>query len=192
MESAQFENNETGNEFDFIRLLFSYLKYWYYFLISVTVCFFGVKYYLNHTVPIYESSASIKIIDDSKNNFSLPTSGGVSFFAKSKINLDNEIEILKSHRILERVCKNLDLDTKYYKVGYFNKFEIWKNRPFTIEWLDSQMNNKSLSFEFEIVNGGYKITDYKGNEIDKVLPFNTIQYLDHIPYKLVLHLIVLL
>ena len=187
MENTQIENSEAENGFDFFGLIFSYLKYWYYFLISVGICFFCVKYYLNHTVPIYESGASIKIIDDSKNNFSLPTSG-ISFFARTKVNLDNEIEVLKSHRILEKVCKNLDLDTRYYKVGYFNKFEIWKNRPFTVEWLGSEMDKKSISFEFEIVSGGYKITDFKGNEIDKTFPFNSIQYLNKIPYKLVLHL----
>lgn len=185
MENQQFENGEdSGNGLDIFQEIFKYLQYWYYFLISVLICFFGVKYYLNHTIPVYESSASIKIIDDSKNNFSLPTNNGISFFARTKINLDNEIEILKSHRILEKVCRNLDLDTKFYRVGYFNKIEIWKNRPITIEWLDKNIDKKSISFEFEIVKGGYKITDYKGVEIDKILPFNSVQYLDNIPYKL--------
>ena len=189
MENSQFDTQESENGTDIKKLVLSYLRYWYYFVVSVLVCFFAVHYYLKHTTPIYQSDASIKIVDDSKNNITLPTSNGVTFLPKSKINLDNEIEILKSYRILEKVCKNLDLDTRYYKVGYFNKFELWKNKPFTIEWLASasQIANESVSFEFEIVKGGYRITDYGGKSINKVYPFNTVQYLNHLPYKLVFH-----
>jgi capsular exopolysaccharide synthesis family protein len=187
MENTLFEKNEVENKTDVFQQIFKYLRYWYYFLISIIICFFGVKYYLNHTVPIYESKAAVKIIDDSKNSFSLPTNG-ISLFARTKINLDNEIEILKSHRILEKVSENLDLNTKYFKAGYFNKYEIWKNRPFTIEWMLSPelMENKSISFEFEIDNDGYRITNFKGKEIDKTIPFGSLQYLNDVPYKLVL------
>jgi tyrosine-protein kinase Etk/Wzc len=187
MENMQFDNNESQSGFNVFQQIYKYLRYWYCFLISVLICYFAVKYYLNHTTPIFESKASIKIIDDSKNNFAIPTNG-IALFGRSKINLDNEIETLKSHRILEKVCKNLDLDTKYFKSGYFNKFEIWKKRPFTIEWLESSdvMENKSISFEFEFVKGGYKITNFNDNEIDKIFPFNSVQFLNKIPYKLVL------
>ena len=189
MENSQFEVHEGENGADIKKLVFSYLRYWYYFIFSVLICFFAVHYYLKHTTPIYQSEASIKIIDDSKNNFTLPTSNGVTFLPKSKINLDNEIEILKSYRILEKVCKNLNLDTRYFRVGYFNKFELWKNKPFTIEWLQpaSQIEKEAVSFEFEFVEGGYKIINFNGNAIDKVYPFNSVQYLNHIPYKLVFH-----
>ncbi len=38
-------------------------------------------------------------------------------FSNSKINLENEIEILKSSPILERVIKNLDLNIYFEGVG---------------------------------------------------------------------------
>jgi capsular exopolysaccharide synthesis family protein len=144
-----------------------------------------VEYYLNHTIPIYESKATIKIVDDSKNNFALPTTG-ISMFGRTKINLENEIENLSSHRILEKVAKNLNLQTQYFKSGYFNKIEIWKNRPITIEWLQSPMgmDNVAVSFEFEIVDGGYTVTSFRDKEIEGVLPFNSVQNLGNIPYKL--------
>lgn len=181
----QFENNQTENSFDFFHEIFKYLRYWYLFLISVLVCFIGVKYYLNHTVPIYESVSSIKIVDDSKNTFTLPTNG-MTFFGKPKVNLDNEIENLSSHRILEKVTRKLKLQTQYFKTGYFNKLEMWRNRPFEILWLkDSlQMDNVSLSFDFEIVEGGYKITKFKDKELDDVFKFNSVQKLNNVPFKL--------
>ena len=146
MENTQFNTTENESSMDVKKLVLSYLRYWYYFVLSVLVCFFAAHYYLKHTTLIYQSDASIKIIDESKNNFTLPTANGVTFLPKTKVNLDNEIEILKSYRILEKVCKNLDLDTRYYKVGYFNKFELWKNKPFTIEWLQRQKVCRNLMF----------------------------------------------
>ena len=187
MENSQFDSNEKESNIDVIQLLFRYLRYWYYFLISVAICFFAVKYYLNHTISIYESKASIKIIDDSKNNFALPSANGsVSILGRTKVNLDNEMAILYSYRIQEKVCRNLNLTTQYYKVGYFNNLEIWKNRPFTVEWLDSSldMDSKAISFEIEITKGGYKIINFNGKEIEKKYHYNSVQKIGTTPFKL--------
>ena len=187
MENVQFDNTENENSFDIIRLVFSYLRYWYLFLISVIICFFAVKYYLNHTVSIYESKASVKIIDDSKSDFSMPTTnGGLSFYGKTGVNLDNEIAILYSHRIQEKVCKSLNLNTQYFKEGYFNNIELWKNRPFTIEWQDSslEMDNKNISLEIEITNAGYKITKFNEGITNKNCHFNSIENIGKLHFKL--------
>lgn len=189
MENDQFDGNEKESNIDIAQILFKYLRYWYFFLISVVLCFFTVKYYLNHTISIYESKASIKIIDDSKNSFDLASAAGsISLFGKTKVNLDNEIAILNSYRIQEKVCRNLNLTTQYYKVGYFNKLELWKNRPFTVEWLDPalSMDTKALAFEIEITQRGYKITNFNGKESENEFKFNSIQNLGGTKYKLLL------
>ncbi|MDN3676696.1 polysaccharide biosynthesis tyrosine autokinase [Flavobacterium paronense] len=184
MENSQLEQ-EKQNSFDFLEHFFLYLRYWHYFLLSVIVCFFIVKYYLNHTVSIYETKAKVKIIDDSKSGFTLPNSP-IALFSRNKVNLDNEIEVLKSYRLLEQVCKSLNLNNQYYNVGYLNNIEIWKNRPFTIDWLEdaSKMENKSISFEIEIANNGYKVITSSSSASAKIYPFNTVQYLGNLPYKL--------
>ena len=187
MENSDFNTTEKDNNIDIVRLLFSYLRYWYFFLISVVVCFFAVKYYLNHSISIYESKSSVKIIDDSKSDFVLPSANGsISLFGKTGVNLDNEIAILYSYRIQEKVCRSLNLTTQYYNKGYFNNIEIWKNRPFKVEWLGSplEMDNKAISFEIEITDKGYVITSFDDNEMGKKCRFNSVQYLDKTPFKL--------
>jgi capsular exopolysaccharide synthesis family protein len=185
MENLQFNLKDEHNKFDFLEQFFFYIRYWHYFLISVVVSFFVVKYYLNHTIPIFESKAKVKIIDDSKNNFVLPNSP-LALFGKNKVNLDNEIEVLKSYRLLEQVCKSLGLNNQYYNVGYLNNVEIWKNRPFTIEWLDNsaEMDKKSISFEIEIFSDGYKVVSSSSESSSKKRAFNTLQYVNKIPYKI--------
>ncbi|MEO5775749.1 MAG: polysaccharide biosynthesis tyrosine autokinase [Flavobacterium sp.] len=189
MENIQFESENSQSEVNILDQIFRYLRYWYWFLISMLVCFFVVKNYLSHTIAIYESKANIKIIDDSKNSFVLP-SAGITSFSKTKVNLDNQIEVLKSNRLLEQVVKNLSLNTQYFNVGYLNNIEIYKNRPFNIDWLSTSldMDTKSFSLEIEIVKNGYKITSFNGTEINKVFPFNSVQSLKGIPFNLQLQI----
>jgi capsular exopolysaccharide synthesis family protein len=183
MENSQFESQQDENGLNIIGQIFFYLRYWYWFLLSALVCFIAVNYYLNHTLPLYETKANIKIIDDSKNTFVLPISGA-SGFGKSKVNLDNQIEVLKSHRLLEQVAKSLNLNTQYFSTGYFNNVEIWKNRPFDVTWLATplSMEYKNIAFEIEIVANGYKILNQ--NDIDKVYPFGSKQKIQDVPYVL--------
>lgn len=185
MENSQLDPQNDSNSFDFLEQFFVYLRYWHYFLISVVVCFFVMKYYLNHTVSLYESKVKVKIIDDSKSGFNL-SNNSAALFGKNKVNLDNEVEVIKSYRILEQVCKSLNLNNQYYNVGYLNNIEIWKDRPFTIDWLDTsvKMDDKAISFEIEIAKDGYKMINSSSQTSSKSYPFNTIQYLNGIPFKL--------
>lgn len=184
MENPQFEVQDKNNNFNFLEHFFIYFRYWYYFLISVGICFFAINYYLNHTISVYESKAKVKIIDDTKNSLVLPTAA--TLFGKSKVNLDNEIEVLKSYRLLEKVCKSLNLNNQYYNIGYLNNIEIWKNRPFTIDWLDTsvEMEDKSISFEIEIVKNGYRVLGASDDSYSEVYNFGSIQSIRKNPYRL--------
>lgn len=185
MENIQFESEGSQNGVNILDQIFRYLRYWYWFLLSMLVCFFVVKNYLAHTIPIYESKANIKIIDDSKNTFVLPGSGLTSL-SRTKVNLENQIEVITSNRLLEQVVRNLSLNTQYYNVGYLNNIEIWKNRPFNIEWTNNVVGIDAKSFEIEIkvVKNGYKVTAFNGTEINKVFSFNSVQSIKGIPFKI--------
>jgi capsular exopolysaccharide synthesis family protein len=189
MENHQEDSIDKGINFNIIEEIFKYFRYWYYFLISVIVCFLAVKYYLNHTIPIYESQTNVKIIDDSQNSFTLPSSG-ITLFGRSKVNLDNQIEVLKSSKLLEQVVKSLNLNTQYYKVNYFNNLELWKNIPFNIEWLDSSVaiDEKTLTVEIELEKNGYKIIEINGNDKNLFVPYNTVQNIKGISFKLALQI----
>lgn len=189
MENNFSESNQNVNKseksFDLIEVILIYLRFWPYFLISVLIAFLVCKYYLNHTLSVYETSAKVKIVDDSKNSFNLPNSP-VALFSRSKVNLENETEVIKSYKLLEQVCRNLNLNNQYFLVGYFNYIEIWKNRPFEMQWMDSslKMDEQSISMEIEIVEGGFKITKPETAADDKLLAFNKVEYVDGIPFKL--------
>ena len=187
MENFEFTNQGATNDIDILGEINKYLKYWYLFVISILVFFIVAKVYLRYTTPIYESYTEIKILDNSSSSFKLPDNMISIFGGKNtKRGMDNEIEMIKSYQLMERVVKNLDLTTHYYAIGYFTTKELWKNQPFSIKWLKTpkQLESKSLRFNIEIVNGGYEIVNENENEGTGVIPFNSIHIISGIPFKI--------
>lgn len=136
-----------------------YVKFWPWFFCS-SILFFSLGYlYLKYTPVTYKTIGKIKILDDSSKAMELP-GDFTSLFESSKVNLENEIEVIKSHRLLEKVTKSLDLNVSYIEKGKIKDKEIWQP-PFKVFDIDS-VNKKTERFIIEILNSGYKISDNIG------------------------------
>ena len=98
------------------------------------------------------------MLDNTKGGMKLP-SDVAALFSNSKVNLDNEIEVLKSHRLLERVAYNLNLGTTYFSVGNIKTSELWNEKPFKIIWIDNKDSKieKRKSLTVELLPNGYKL-----------------------------------
>lgn len=116
-----------------------YLQFKYYFLFSTILTFTIAFLYLRYTTPTYSTESKIKLLDESKSTkISMDI---YSAFQRSDINIENEIEILKSKRLIEEVVKNLNLTTFYFRQGDIRKTEIW-NPEITIK---VQYKNSSIT-----------------------------------------------
>ncbi len=137
------------------RVLQRYLKYWPWFLMAVLLCL-GLGYaYMRYAPTIYESVAKIEIIDESEGIDI--SSEALSLLGQgSSINMDNEVEILRSYRILRQVVEALDLDVSYYEVGNVKTREIW-NPPFAITKLIPEDSLREIH-SYGIVFSGDQMT----------------------------------
>lgn len=151
-------NNSEIEDLKIRDLFFRYLSHWSWFLIGGFLALLIANTYLRYTSDVYLTTAKIKIIDNTRGGMKLP-SDVATLFSNSKVNLDNEIDVLKSHRLLELVANKLNLETTYYSVGKIKTPEIWKNKPFNVVWLDSKNTiiNSKIVFEVKILPNGYKI-----------------------------------
>ena len=151
-------NNLEIEEINIKEILFKYLAFWRWFVVGAMLSLIVAYTYLRYSSDIYQTTAKIKILDNTKGGMKLP-SDVAALFSNSKVNLDNEIEVLKSHRLLELVAKNLNLETSYYTVGNIKTTELWKNRPFKVIWLDPKdsINTRKIKLEIELQPKGYKI-----------------------------------
>ena len=145
MEAVQNQQEET---IDIKALVLKYTGYWYYFLLSVL--FFGSIAFLSNrfTVPEYSVSTTLLIRDD--NNTQLGAENlieGLELFS-GKRNITNEIVILNSYSITEKVIKELNLGLSYFQHGFFQTNEMFENAPFIVK-IDST-NNQITGEQFEV------------------------------------------
>lgn len=96
-----------------------YLRYWMWFVLGAIIALALAFLKLRYSPNIYSTSAKIQVLDE-KKGLELTSFG----FNSSYINLENEIEVLKSLRISERVVRNLDLTMVYYEEGNVLTTEI--------------------------------------------------------------------
>lgn len=188
--SSQNNASQTNdkNALDIKFEIFRYLLYWYWFALSVVITLGIAFFYLRYTPNVYASSAKIKILDNSSNTFKMPSVGGVSLFARSRINLENEMEILKSYRLNEQVVKNLQLQTSYTQIGYISEIQKWKDQPFDVIWglSEDSLANKSMSFEVLLKDNESVIyyENLNGQIEEQTIPYNKTTSLNGIPFKI--------
>ncbi len=179
------ENNISDSSFDNESLkkeVIKYLRYWRWIvlclILSISICVIYVKY----SSKIYQTNAKIKILKKKDSGLDLSGLVGSSpLFDMSKINLENEIQILKSRRITEKVIDNLNLTTYCYISQKFKDEEIFGDQiPFKVNWLNSETLNlrenpidvfvfKSLdeqSFNISMLDKSYNKNFNYGQEIN--------------------------
>ena len=169
------------DSFNFRNELNKYLFYWQYFIISVFICLIIGFLYTKYSNEIYTSTAKIKILDKNENNLELPSAEDL--FSKSKINLDNEIVVVKSVPIIEEVVRNLNLTTSVNAIGSVQEsFAI--QYPFKINYkfhVDSIIKN---TFKLSINDNGLQIIDEKSDLEYVFKDFNTININHDLPFEI--------
>jgi hypothetical protein len=170
MESnSNFSSPDTSAPLDLRNEILKYLPFWFWFVGFITVALLVANIYLRYTPNTFETTAKIKILDNSNSSFRMP-SDGISIFGRSKLNISNELEVLKSYRILGIVVTEMDLMDSYYVPGRFIKTEVWETSPLHIVWHGDpeKIKNLSANFTVTIAKNGFEIEEIS----HKLLLFN--------------------
>ncbi|GAB3203686.1 capsular exopolysaccharide synthesis family protein [Pontibacter aydingkolensis] len=164
-----------SEQIDIKSIVGRYLRYWYLFAIGVIISMVVALLYLRYTTPEYSISSTLLIKDDKKG---ADLSGNVAFndleiFQSSK-SLDNQIQILKSKSLMQRVLTDLSLYTSFYTEGRLKTTEVFgRSQPIKIvvSELDSAAFNKTIfvnlkdNNSFEIEDGEKQTTHQFGQQI---------------------------
>ena len=123
------ENNITNSNFsnpeafNLREILLKYLRRWYWFFISIVMCFGIAYYYLKSTNTQYQVQTTILLRKDASKSGLLDMSAleGLGVSSSSK-EVEDEIQVLTSKSIMRNVIESLGIETEYFvKVGL--KFE---------------------------------------------------------------------
>lgn len=172
-----------NNNFSIEQEIAKYIAFWKWIVLSVIIALVVCFFYLRYATDVYQTSAKIKILDNSNTAFKLPTDN-ISIFGNNEINKANEIVIMKSSRIIGAVVDHLDLTTEIYGAGLIKSNELWKEDiPFRVIWAKEKdsLIEKQVSFQIVLSKNGYEI---KGN--DKEYKFGQTNFSSSIPFKLII------
>jgi capsular exopolysaccharide synthesis family protein len=113
MEKSNHITLEKENN-GFQQLLTKYIPYWPLFLFLLLVSGAFLYFYLKYTVPIYETTASVLIKDETKGQEDSKMEEMLNVFGTKKI-VENELEIFHSNSLISSVVKTLNLYAPLYE-----------------------------------------------------------------------------
>ncbi|OZI06364.1 capsular biosynthesis protein [Siphonobacter sp. BAB-5385] len=131
MSNYYLEDNSLVIEPDQSNLkanLTKYLRNWPWFILSVMLALVVAYIYLLYQQPVYRAKASMLVKDEQKGATSSELMKEFDIFGQQKL-VDNEIEILKSYMLMDKVVGDLRLDVRYFLDSNFGKREIYGNEP---------------------------------------------------------------
>lgn len=137
----KYPNNKTPRPQDtgenLNDVIAKYFRYWPWFILSFIITLVIARVYLYYTPLSYKTTASILIKDEKNSNLSqLAIFQDLGVRDKIPgINLENEIEILSSRAITEKLVRKLKLNIRYYFDGRINSVELYNKSPIVIEVL---------------------------------------------------------
>jgi len=165
-----FIDNRVESEINFKEVLQRYLRYWRWFILSLIV-FLAIGYiYAKMQVPEYKVDIALLIKDKDQNN-DKDLLQQLNLFSSEKI-IDNEIQVLKTGMLMEKVIESLDLQNTYMVEKSFSQSILYGNDiPFKInllkpsnelgakKWIGKLNSKNELEFDGKVIpfNHPYKL-----------------------------------
>ena len=165
----QISANSDGN-----LTFFSYLKYWYFFVITILISL-GLAYvYISNATPYYKVSSTLLIQNDFKGDGLLKGTAfsDLDMFHAART-VDNEMEVLRSRDLIYKTFKELHLETRYAIDGEFTDKELYGSTlPVNVEVIYLKPLAYQQKLRLEIMND--KIFNLSNNGKQVIYRFNQI------------------
>lgn len=128
---------------------------WKWYVVSIVICLTLGSIYILSSKPMYSRTSEVLLKDDSNasamGSFDLSqlmTSGGAV-----PPSILNEMFILKSPEIMQRVVMNLGLNQQYTTPKYLYQQMLYRNSPVEVQLVDSTLAaNKTIKFRIEVAD----------------------------------------
>ncbi|SHG40996.1 capsular exopolysaccharide family [Flavobacterium micromati] len=165
---------------DFKKEFLKYFLYWPWFALSLIVCLGAAFIYLKIEPATYQTSALIFLDKEQEDKSKIITI--TTNQKSSEENMENEIRLITSNEFLLNVVKNTNLNISYFEKLYSVQNNVVNKVPFIIIPTISKDSLPQVSYEIQIDDKGFVITDpdtekiyivtgYKGNQVVEGLPF---------------------
>jgi tyrosine-protein kinase Etk/Wzc len=157
VQSAISEEQYRSNKSELWNLgikdiFFKYIRFLPVFILSLSLALFGAYLYLRYATPIYRSSGTMLIKNPNQGGSATDAKLNQLFGNNGTDNIQNEIEVLRSRPLMQRVVDSMQLQVSYYAVGKIKSPNIYKQGPFLLEIFELSDSNQSFSLSVRFQN----------------------------------------
>lgn len=178
-ESDDSEEVSVGEIFD------KYTPYWPWFILLIVLFLAGARLYLRYKNPVYQTTASILVKDESKGAGAFDPLEAFDLFGGKK-SVENEVEILKSKTLMQEVVQNLHLYAPVKVSGRVSDGSGYNASPVNvrIKNLDSLKPVKDVYFVYDEAKNTVLIekAEYSLN-VWQNSPYGTLMFIPNEHFK---------
>ncbi|WP_179415815.1 GumC family protein [Mucilaginibacter sp. E4BP6] len=154
-----------GTELNIREIVYKYLKNWKWFVLCIFISMALGYVYIQSQIPQYKVQIDILIKDNRGSAGDKDLLDQLNLNSSGKI-IDNEIEILKSNTLMERVVSDLSLENSYYIQNRISKKVLYKNIGLKIEVLKESVYTFRQPWTFKYIDSTK--AEFNG----KIVPLN--------------------
>jgi len=163
------QNQPLGNQpvTDFSAILRKYIYHWPLYILVSLICFTLGFVYLKVTPKTFQIKTSLIIKDDRKDQKQTGSALQEIELSNSTKNIENEIEIIKSKKLISQIVNDLKLDINYaLKEGYLIS-DLYGHSPVNFIKLSPDRGIRQYDFDIIIVDHKiFKLKDVKGDYVE--------------------------
>ena len=118
-----------------------YLVHWKWFVLSVSIALIAAFLFLRYSIPVYSTQATIHVQDDQKGGALSESSAleGMGIYSGFAVNnIGNELEVLRSRRLMSLVVEELGLNLEYHSIGKVITTEKYEDAPLRVKFLEEK------------------------------------------------------
>ncbi|MFV0392005.1 MAG: GumC family protein [Paludibacteraceae bacterium] len=175
-------NNISGNKADDIinlrELLAKYFRRWYWFVLTVIVALGVAFVYIRSLNVKYQVQTVILLRNDesSPNISQMALMENLGFMGVSK-EVDDEIQVISSKKIIKQALDSLNLYTEYFVKDGLKYVEMYPDIPFRLNVTGDYLEALKYPIEFYVKehNGNYKVNVKARKRFNVNIKINNIQ-----------------
>ncbi len=143
-------SEEDNDENVMQQMLSKYVPYWPLFILVSLLALAGAYTYLRYVTPVFEATATMIIKDENKGNKESTLEKSLDAMSTQKT-VENEMEVLKSRKLMEDVVKRLHLYAPISLTGKVKEADAYILSPIIVEARnpDSVVNADKVFFTYD-------------------------------------------
>ena len=122
-----FLAEDQDHDVDLLGYVLGYLRYWYWFVLTIGICLITAYFYLKRLTPVYKVYTTLLIKDEQSPRKAHDVVE--DFTATANKRIENEIVLLKSRALIGKVIDKLNLTVSYWTEGRSRDSELYDDCP---------------------------------------------------------------